>query len=86
MPVDQAKLNQFMEVYARALGNAVLEHPKEYVYSLSLVPTVVERMRAALESGSYNHDGRAFKGTCKALGIKHTRKEIEAFIRIPANV
>lgn len=36
-------------------------------------------MIASFQRGDYNHDGRAIKATCKALGIKHTRTAIEAY-------
>jgi hypothetical protein len=71
-----------MEAYETALVAAVTEHPDEYGYPVSDVPKVVERMRAAIQRGSYNHDGYAFKSACKALGIKYTRSAIEAFITL----
>lgn len=78
--MNQAKLDQFMAVYTPALEKAVTEHPDEYPWPVENVPVVAARMRAAIEKGTYNHSGRAFQGACKALGIKHTRKAIAAFL------
>ena len=79
--MNQDKLNQFMAVYTPALKDAVEQYPAEYMWPVSDVPMVADRMRAAIDRGSYNHSGRAFKATCKALGIKPTRKAITEFLK-----
>lgn len=81
MQVNQTNLEKFMEVYAVELPKAITNYPEEYGYPVSEVPVVLGRMKAAFERGSYNHNSRAIKATCKALGIKYTRREIEAFLR-----
>lgn len=73
-------IDAFMAAYGPALAKARSEHPDEYAWPESLLPTVLERMRAALVRGSFNHDGYAMKGACKTLGIKHTRKAIVAYL------
>lgn len=73
-------LQAFMDIYRAALADAVAKHPDEYAWPLADVPVVAARMEAAIVRGSYNHDGRAFKATCKALGIKHTRKAIGEYL------
>lgn len=73
-------LDRFMKAYESALISAVQGHPDEYAFPPSRVPEVAARMRAAIERGTYSHDGRGFRGACKALGIRHTRKAIHAFI------
>ncbi len=78
--VNQVKLDQFMGVYEPALREAVTHYPNEYLWPVEQVPIVAARMRAAIERNSHNHDGHAFKGACKALGIKHTRKAIDQFL------
>lgn len=78
--VNIGKLDAFMQQYAQALHKAVTEHNAEYGYPVEHVPAVVAKMKAAIVLGSYSHDGRGFKGACKALGIKHTRKAIEEYI------
>jgi len=80
----KSKLEAFMEVYARALAKAVLEHPEVYVYPVEDVPAVVEKMRPAIAIMNVNIDGYAFKATCKEIGIKHTRKAIRDYLGIPA--
>jgi hypothetical protein len=74
--MNPERLEQFREVYTAALTKAVLEHPSEYYWPVEQVPEVVGRMMKAIETNSYSHNSRAFKTTCKALGIAHTRKAI----------
>lgn len=71
----------FMEVYSTELKRAIVEHPDEYAYPVDEAEVVVARMSAAIARGSYNKDGRAFKATCKALGIAYTYSAINAYIR-----
>jgi len=78
--VNAGKLDSFMQHYAQALHKAVAEHNAEYGYPVEHVPVVVKKMKLAIENGSYNHDGRGFKGACKALGIKYTKKAIEEYL------
>lgn len=73
-------LDKFMVVYEEGLRYALANYPQEYAYSLDMVPTVLERMREAMQNGSYHHVGRAFRYTTKKLGIPHTRKAIEEFL------
>ena len=69
-----------MRVYAEQLEKAVREHPQEYAYPVDQVPTVVQRMRGAIQENRFNKDSTAFRQTCKVLKIKHTYKAIEQFI------
>jgi hypothetical protein len=78
--MNTERLEQFTTVYGLALRRAIEEYPDEYLYSIEYVPGVVTRMRVAIEEGTYHHAGRVFKATCKQLGVKHTRKAIEAFL------
>lgn len=79
--MNQDKLNQFMAVYTPALKDAVEQYPAEYMWPVSDVPYVAGLMRAAIERDTYNHGGRAFRNTCKALGIKPTREAITEFLK-----
>lgn len=79
--IDPAKLDTFCAHYGPNLERAVRERPDEYAFPIEEVPLVLGRMRAALERGSYNHAGHALRWTCKALGMKHTRTAIEAYLR-----
>ena len=88
-------LQAFMEVYRAELEKAVAEHPEEYGIQrvsakagLETLATPAEfaqivsgRMEDAMIRGSYNKDGRAFKATCKILGIDHTYKAINSFVK-----
>jgi hypothetical protein len=76
-----ASLDRFMEVYAKHLADVRREYPDQYAWPETLLPTVVERMRAAVARGSYNKDGYAFKRTCKEFGIKYTYTAINEFIK-----
>lgn len=44
------------------------------------VQDVADAMIAAVVAGSFNKDGRAFRATCKHLGIKHTYQAIRSYI------
>ena len=41
---------------------------------------LAEKMIAGLVDGSANHDGSGIKRACKAVGIKHTRTAIRAYL------
>jgi hypothetical protein len=89
-------VNRFKEAYAEALEVAVEQFPDEYPWARedtvivgNLGNTTLKRksvedvtagMFAAMDRGSYNKDGRAFKAACKALGISHTYKAINAVL------
>ena len=66
----------FTAVYKESLTRAVKEFPAEYGFPIDNVPIVVQRMMKALNAGTFNHDGRAFKMSCKILSIPYTRKAI----------
>jgi hypothetical protein len=71
----------FLDTYRNMLGLAVQSHPEEYGWYPKLsLDTVFARMAEALIRGSYIKDGRAFKATCKTLGIKYTYTAINAYI------
>lgn len=71
-------LDTFVTVYGEELAKAIAAFPDEY--SSTPVETVLQRMSAALKRGTYNKDGRAFKATCKRLGLKHTYTEIGEYL------
>lgn len=74
--MDASNLDRFMEARERELAAAVGAHPEEYAYGPAAVPEVASRMRAAIERGTFNHEGRGFRGACRSLGIRHTRGAI----------
>jgi hypothetical protein len=77
---DTGNLDTWVKTYEEQLLKAVREHPEEYAYGEDKVPSVAAKMAVAFEKGTFNHDGRAIKATCRALGIKHTRTAIKAYI------
>ena len=74
------KLKTFMSIYDPKLREAVEQHPTEYGYGLSTVTQIVGAISAGLTMGNFSHEGRAFKATCEALGIPHSRKAILDYI------
>jgi alpha-D-ribose 1-methylphosphonate 5-triphosphate synthase subunit PhnI len=77
--IHPGNFQAFMEVYEEKLIEA--RRRGDYEWPESELPQVLARMRAAIERGTANKDGPAFKATCKALGIKHTYQAINSFIR-----
>ena len=72
---------KFIEIYEEELKKAIVAYPDQYHYPVEEAPYVVARMSAAIERGTFNKDGAAFKATCKRLGIKHTYQAINDFIK-----
>ena len=75
------RLQLFSDLYKKNLTKAVTDYPTEYGFTAEDVPAVAARMRAAVLAGSYNKDGRAFKATCKQLGLAHTYTAINNWLR-----
>lgn len=73
-------METFMEIYEECLRAAITSHPEEYRYGLDSVPEIVQKMRVAIFNQAYNKDSRAFRATCKKLGIKHTYSAIAHYI------
>lgn len=71
----------FIETYKKNLETSVRSYPKEYSYSVDYLPTVLDRMETAIQKRSFNKDSRAFKLTCQELGIAHTYKAIDEFMK-----
>jgi hypothetical protein len=84
-------MNRFEKTYIECLEQAMKDHPEEYWWSDKMVihgntaDTVVPKSNAeavahnmfkAIRNRSFNKDGRAFKATCKKLGIPFTYKAI----------
>ena len=73
-------INAFIAQYRVQLENAVRMNPSDYAYGVDKVPEVVTKMENALRAGNYSKDGKAFKATCRALGVSNTYKAINAFL------
>lgn len=78
--VDADNFATWMKTYEEQLKQTVQKYPEEYAYGVDEVPAVVKKMGVAFEKGTYNHDGKAIKATCRALGIKHTRTAIKDYL------
>jgi len=78
--MNQERFETFGKLYEQNLTQAVLNYPEEYVWPVENVPTVAKKMLDAVVKNSYNKDGRAFKATCKQLGIKYTYKAIDEYL------
>lgn len=78
--MNQQRFDQFVTLYAEKLTQLRNDRPKEYVWPVADLPAVIGRMTEAIRKGSFNKDGLAFQATCKALGIPHTYKAINAFL------
>ena len=89
-------MSKFAEEYKKQLQVAVDNYPDEYPWAkgytvygnggsvvkpAQTVNEVAAKMLIAVQDNTFNHDGRAMKATCKALGIKHTRKAILEYVR-----
>lgn len=55
----------------------------EYAYSAARCTPegLADKMATGLVTGSANHDGTGIKRACKTVGIKHTRKAIQAYLK-----
>lgn len=78
---DTIGLEEFGRVYSIELLQAVIDHPEEYSWPIENVPQVATKMLTAILQNNFNKESRAIKATCKLLGIKHTYKAIDAYIR-----
>ena len=70
----------FKTVYGQALKQAHEQNPSEYVWPAYELLMVFSRMCVAIDKGTFNKDSKAFKITCKVLGIKHTYKAINEYL------
>ena len=78
--VNEDKLRIFMIAYEPHLTQTVLRYPEEYPWSVADVRIVVARMRKAIETGTFNKDGYAFRATCEELGIPWTYEAISKYL------
>lgn len=84
--VNETRFAQWATAYREALPEAVAKWPAEYPWAANRpeqVAITVAKMLLAFHGGSYNHGGHGIALTCKKLGLRHTRKAIEAFLTGP---
>jgi hypothetical protein len=72
---------KFCEEYEKQLMIAVQTYPSDYFYGPEKVPETARKMAIAFKNNTYNYDSKGIKFTCKSLGIKHTRKAINEYIK-----
>jgi hypothetical protein len=78
--INETRFKIFAALYRAKLEEAVRNFPGDYHWDPHEIDGVISRMEAAIRRGSFNKDGRAFKATCKALGINHTYKAIYTYL------
>jgi hypothetical protein len=81
-PIHPGNLQCFLDCYRENLKIALELFPEEYHWSFKDFDSVILKMNAAIERGSFNKDSRAIKATCKQLKINHTYKAIKEFISL----
>lgn len=82
-----AQQAQFQEALAAAYAN-LFATDADYAFSAkSCTPeSLAEKMTDAAMRGSANVTGRGFAAACRAVGIPHTGKAIDAFLGVAAPV
>lgn len=82
--MNAEKFERFSAAYLTGLHAAVLADPEAYGFA-DIVPHVADKMLTSMAENpmGVNYDGGGFKRACKALGIKHTRKAIFAYLEVP---
>ena len=90
-----ANQSKFLQTYAEKLTHRINTDP-DYGYLKSATTIIGNagntvlpiktpeeialKMTLGLINGTANHNGKAIKDTCKALGIKHTKRDIKLFL------
>lgn len=74
-------LDKWMKEYESQLRKHFHERPEKYWYPENGLDLVVQKMKTAFQAGNYNKDSVPIKLTCKALGIKHTYKAINEYLK-----
>ncbi len=75
-------LEAYRLAYHAGLLSAVSQPDSGYYYGPTEAPAVADKMLRSIAATpmGVNYGGDGFKNACKALGIKHTRKAILAYI------
>jgi len=70
----------FRKAYMIELARQHALKPEIYVWPISELPTVVDKMIAALERGGANIDSPAIKAACKVCGFKPSIQRIRDYL------
>lgn len=79
--MNEEKLATFMQAFRSNLAAAITENPHQYRYGLDNLDEVTRGMCNAVRLNGFDKDGRAMKATFKQLGIKHTYKALNEYLR-----
>ena len=79
-PTTQDRMKHFIAVYRQMLTDVRLDPACDYVWPVSELPTVLDKMEASIKAGTFNKDSVSFRRTCKLLAIPHTYKGIFKYI------
>lgn len=77
MPVRDEKVVEFVDAVKRAMEKLFFADD-----SISRISLNLERV---LKDGTYSDRNAIFAETCSLLGIPHSRKNIELFLKTPKN-
>ncbi len=88
--MNKVSFQVFSDAYRASLSAAVESDPSQYAIAQGETPSqyadrVASKILSKIESGghySINYDSPGFRRTCKALGIKFTRKAILEYIGV----
>ena len=69
----------FKQVYLESLKEAIVKYPSNYCWPIENAPIVANKMFAAMDANTFNHDSHAYRIAAKKLEIKPTRKAILEF-------
>ena len=83
--MNNEKLTTFIDTYRVCLKEAVARFPLKYYYGIEDTDKVVDKMHRAIlvnpKMVNYR-EGEGFKLTCRSLGIKHTVRDILAYLEV----
>lgn len=73
---------RFVEALAEAYARLFAEREADYALAAARYPPVAfaAKMTDGIVTGRAHHAGDGVKAACKAMGIKHTRRAILAFV------
>ena len=74
-------LQRFIETYNKCLRAAIDADPNPYLWDLEHFDEFIQRMERAINNRSFNKDSPTFRQTCKTLGIRHTYRAIDTFLK-----
>lgn len=82
-PHTQVNLEAFYDFLKNEYVNLFANDP-EYAYSASKITpeALARKMTLGLDNGTANKDGKAIIAACKHFKIKHTYKDIRAFLSV----